>query len=501
MSRFPRFRLIFLAPVLAAVALLGWGLASPMGASPDDDFHLTSIWCSSLSSDANCTAGTNAAERRVPQSLLESACYVPDPKTSAGCQESDVDFDPTATELTQRGNFVGGYPPVYYAAMGIFVGPDIVASVLAMRIANIVLFVALTSVIFALLPAPRRPPLVWGWLVTTIPLGAFLIPSNNPSGWAILGVGTAWIALLGWFETSGRRKIGLGVAFAVATVIASGARGDGALYVALGIAIVLGLTFRPTRAFLINAILPIAMLAVCVYFFISAQQVLSGLNGFGGVGSSASGVPRPVANLLAFNLLNVPTLWAGVFGSWGLGWLEVAMPAVVALGSLACFVLVAVVGFGRLSWRKAVAVGLVGLALIAVPVLVLTRGGDVVGEEVQPRYLLPLIVLLAGLLLLPGKERPVRFARGQVLLVVITLAVVQFIALHVTMRRYITGTDDQGFDLNSAVEWWWDIPASPMVVLVVSSVAYGALVWILAREVTSGGSARRGANVVSSVES
>lgn len=491
-----RFRWLYLTPVLALVALLGWSLASPMGASPDDDFHLVSIWCASASPDANCTAGPDATQRRVPEALLHSACYLPDPKTSAACQLRRVEFDPAATELTQRGNFVGGYPPVYYAAMGLFVGPDILTSVMVMRIANAVLFVALTGALFALLPAPRRPVLVWSWLVTTVPLGLFLIPSNNPSGWAILGVGTAWLALLGWFETVGRRRVGLGIVFGVGTIVAAGSRGDGALYLALGIAIVMGLAFERSRRYLLSAILPLAALLLCAYFFVSAQQVLSGLNGFGGVGSSAGGTPRPLLSLLAFNLLNIPTLWAGVFGSWGLGWLEVAMPSIVAFGSLACFLVVAVIGFGRLSPRKAIGVALVGLALVAVPVLVLTRGGDIVGEQVQPRYILPLIVLLTGLLLLQAGGRLVTFTRAQVLLVTITLTVVQFVALQVTMRRYITGTDDQGLDLDQGIEWWWPGAPAPMVVLVVASAAYGALVWILAREVSVGRTARSAAEPV-----
>jgi hypothetical protein len=50
------------------------------------------------------------------------------------------------------------------------------------------------------------------------------------------------------------------------------------------------------------------------------------------------------------------------------------------------------------------------------------------------------------------------------------------------MRRYITGTDDQGFNLNSGIEWWWSIPVSPMAVFIAGSLSYAGLVAILARE-------------------
>lgn len=487
-----RFRIIHLTPLLALLALIAWGLASPVGASPDDDFHLVSTWCASASPAANCDEGTEAYNRTVPESLLYSACYVPDATQSAGCQEYDVDFDPENTVLTERGNFVGGYPPVYYAVMGLFVGPDIVASALVMRIVSAVIFVALTSVVFVLLPRPRRATLIWPWLVTTIPLGLFLIPSNNPSSWAIIGVGTAWIALLGWFETTGRRQIGLGITFAISVLLAAGSRGDAAVYTAMAIVVVIGLTYRrgrsilPPRDYLIRSVLPAAALVVCVIFFITAQMVLSASNGFGGAPTASGGgeAPPSASTLLAYNLLNLPFLWSGVFGSWGLGWLEVGMPPIVAYGSLAVFLGVAVVGFSVLSRRKAIALALIGLALIVLPVYVLVKGGDIVGREVQPRYLLPLIVVFAGLLVLRAGQRVVTFTRGHLILFVATLAVAQFIALHTTLRRYVTGVDEQGWNLDVGVEWWWSIPFSPMAVLIVGSVSFAALVGILAREIS-----------------
>lgn len=472
-------RPILFAPLLALISLSAWAVASPMGSSPDDDFHLTSAWCASTSPAANCSATDDATVREVPVALLDSACYLPDAERGAGCQERVVNFDPSITQPTQRGNFVGGYPPVFYAVMGLFVGPDILVSVLVMRLVNATIFVALVSALFALLPSPRRPSLVGAWLVTTIPLGIFLIPSNNPSSWALIGTGTAWLALLGWFETSGRRKVGLGVTFVVATLVAAGSRGDSAVYASLGIAIVLGLTFAPKRRWMIDAILPVVLVAVCAFFFLTAQQVVSGLNGFGGVGSTADGSPPDTVGILAFNLLNVPSLWAGVFGSWGLGWLEVGMPGVVALGSLGAFLVVASSGFAALTWRKAIALAFVGTALVVIPVAVLTRGADLVGQEVQPRYIAPLIVMLAGMLLLNTGARVVQFSRGQLILIGLTLGIVQFVALHVTMRRYVTGNDEQGWNLDAGIEWWWNIPVSPMSALVVGSLAYAALLVLL----------------------
>ena len=485
-----RFRLLYLAPVLAMLVLTGWALASPIGASPDDDFHLVSIWCGDGLRDGICEPGTTTANRMVPEALKEaSVCYAHRPDVSAACQAAEFDLDPAPSVLTDRGNFLGAYPPVYYAVMGVFVTPDILFSAVVMRVVNALLFVALVTALFVLLPRERRPALIWGWLVTTVPLGLFLIASNNPSSWAITGVGVAWIALLGYFESEGRRRIALGSIFVAATAMAAGSRGDSALYVGLAILLVLGLKFRRDRQLALASILPIIMGVVAGLLFLAAQQSQSGLNGFGGSGGTMVDTGAPAGgdplSLIVANLLNIPSLWAGVLGYWSLGWFDTAMPAVVTFGSIACFVVVVFTGLALMWWRKAVALAVVGMVLITLPTWVLYRGGDSVGQEVQPRYLLPLIVLFAGLAVLGIGARNIRFTLAQRVLIVGTLSFAQLIALYVNMRRYIQGDGGGGWNLDVDPSWWWSIAVSPMSVLVMASTAFAVLAWILVREVSA----------------
>ena len=480
-----RIRLIHLAPVFALVALSAWALASPVGASPDDDYHLASIWCSNEARTELCGPGDESTERSVPEALVHSGCYVRNLDESAACQFTGaVSLDPDDRVSTSRVNVNGEYPPVYYAVMNLFAGPDLYASVLAMRLVTVVLFVGLGTALFALLPRPRRSAFVWGWLVSTVPLGLFIIPSNNPSSWAVIGVGLGWLALLGWYETSGRSRIALGALFAVATVMAAGARSDAAIYAVIGMLVVVVLKLRLTKAFALASILPAALLAVCLTSVLGSHQTAAAVDGFTNAapvaGEAASTAPDTFG-LLAYNLLNLPGLWAGAFGSWALGWFDTPLPAIVAVGSLACFIAVAFVGFGSLSLRKALALAGVGFVLTALPVYVLTAGGDPVGVEVQPRYLLPGIVLFAGLLALTAGQRRFALSRGQTLLLVITLAVVQFVALHTVLRRYVTGEDVQGWNIDAGAEWWWSLAVSPMGVLALGSLAYLGLVIALVR--------------------
>ena len=59
-----RIRAIHFAPVLALIALFAWAFASPIGAGPDDDYHLVSIWCASGGSE-QCAPGSQPNTRMV----------------------------------------------------------------------------------------------------------------------------------------------------------------------------------------------------------------------------------------------------------------------------------------------------------------------------------------------------------------------------------------------------------------------------------------------------
>lgn len=508
-GRLRRIPALAFAPVLALLTLTAWVFASPIGAGPDDDFHLVSSWCAGPTAAETCLPTETPRERLVPAALDDIECFAYDPTVSAACQGDDWSW--SITELTQsdRGNFVGAYPPVYYAVMGMLTGADIQLSALAMRLVTVLLFLSITVALWMLLPLRLRAPLVWGWLITTVPLGMFLLGSNNPSAWAMIGVGSSWLALLGWFETSWaddrRRKLALGALFVLSVLMAAGARGDAALYVGFGIALVLVLVAVRQRRFVIDAILPIVMGLVALAFFLSARQSQSGLGGFtggsnrSGVGDGVVGIPLdPDAperaltgfGLFAYNLLNVPFLWAGTLGEWALGWLDTSMPAIVSAATVAVFVAVGFAGIGRMWGRKALALSALVIVLIALPVYVLQAGGDVIGEQVQPRYILPIIVVLGGLLVLTRTTGEITFTTPQRFTMVAALAGAHFVALHLNMRRYITGIDGASVNLDAGAEWWWAGPVEPNAVWLLGSLAYALLVWILVRSL-----ARPGAGV------
>lgn len=488
-----RFRWLYVTPALAIIAMMAWGLASPLGASPDDDFHLVSIWCANTDRSEACAPGTADSNRMVAESLLKSPCYARVADESAACQAGI--FDSLRLVESERGNFVGAYPPVFYGFMNLFAGNNLELSALIMRAVNVVLFVGITVAIYALLPIRRRPTLLWAWLISLVPLGLFLIASNNPSSWAIIGVGSAWVALLGYFETEGRRRMGLGVLFVLSTVMAAGARADAAIYVVLGIAAVLLLKWSRTKGYFITAILPVVFAGVAALFVLTSRQAGAGVDGFTtppaaeaveGAGAAASGGGAAIG-LLFSNILNAPSLWAGVFGHWSLGWFDTPMPAIVAFGGVAVFVAVAFTGIRMLSWRKALVTAGAMLALWVIPVVTLTRGGHMVGVEVQPRYLLPLIVMLGGFAILAVGTTRLRFSLAQRILLVGTLIGTYAVSLYSNLHRYVSGDGTNGGNLDETIRWWWHMALSPMGLLVIGSLSWAALVIILVREITPSG--------------
>ena len=473
---------VLVAPVLLVVALLAWAFASPVGSSPDDDFHLSSIWCAGGTRDFACEPGAEPEERVVPEAVAHGQiCYARDADESAACQDPILAAPAEVDTLTERGGFGNEYPPVYYGVMSVLVTPDVSLSVILMRTLNILLFAGFATALFVLLPLRLRAPMLWGWTLTSVPLSVFLIASNNPSSWAIIGLGTIWVALVGFLETTGRRKVALGALFAAAVVMAAGSRGDAAVYAVLSMGIVLVLTARRDRRYLLDAILPVVMAVVAALFFLTTRQstVLETGLADGTTGELAGAASSTVA-LIGYNLLNVPSLWAGVFGGWGLGWLDTTMPFIVIAGGVIAFVGATVIGVGREWARKTVSVALLVLGIWLIPTFVLVQGGMQVGNTVQPRYLLPLMIVLAGVAMLV-RERALRWGRFQVFTIAAVLAVANSVALHTNIRRYVTGVDDQGPNLDAGREWWWNVPFTPMADWVIGSLAFAGVLFILAR--------------------
>jgi hypothetical protein len=196
------------------------------------------------------------------------------------------------------------------------------------------------------------------------------------------------------------------------------------------------------------------------------------------------------------NMASLPNLWIGVFGTSGLGWLDTEMPAIVWAVALSVFTGII---FASVRWfriNQVLAVWIILLALIAIPLYILTVSGLSVGQQVQPRYLLPLIALLGSAALYrPSSNTGLDLTRGQVWIIGAGLFIANTISLHLNARRYITGMDQQGVDLDENIEWWWsNFPLSPNLVTWSASIAFAVFliaIWKLREPLGLPGSKRQ----------
>jgi hypothetical protein len=238
--------------------------------------------------------------------------------------------------------------------------------------------------------------------------------------------------------------------------------------------VAIALTWRRSRDYAYALVVPAVLAVVSASFFL-----LSGQSAIAAEGLSSSETttiveqnPRSALGVLAVNVAQLPFLWVGAFGSWGLGWLDTEMPAIVWACAAGVAVGVLFFALGKSSrgrvWTAAAVAGLTAL----IPLYVLQRSLSYVGEQVQPRYILPLMILCAGVLLLSFERSDVSLTRPQGLLVALALSAASAMALFVNIKRYVAGINtSSGVNLDADLQWWWNMPVTPMAVWAIGSLA------------------------------
>ena len=170
--------------------------------------------------------------------------------------------------------------------------------------------------------------------------------------------------------------------------------------------------------------------------------------------------------------MEFPALFSGMFGyAFGLGWLDTSVGAVTAYPVALVIGFLGLTGLGRMSWPKAAAAVLIFLPMLVIPLMTLYRTRLIVGESVQPRYILPLMpILLAVLLVDRTADRALSISRVQAVVIALALTVANAAAIYANARRYVTGID--GPQLIDDLEWWWQSAPPPGTVAVVGGIAF-----------------------------
>ncbi len=468
--------LVAIAALAALCAYGAWAISSPIGASPDDDYHLASAWCAPTAVFGLCAKSGEAVE--IPAILvLAPTCYQFRAEVSGGCVMG-MSREATITVPRVRANLTGHYPGLFYSASGFLASSHIFASTYAMRLLNVLLVVAGFLLLACIAPPRIRQAFLLSLVSVMAPLGYFIIASNNPSGWAVGGVAMYWAAALTMVtSTDGWRRGAAAGLTVAASVLAVGSRADAAVYIVVStIAVAAMITVDREWPGSRRKALPVTVIAACSFVALLVQAragqsvaASGGLNHGGAVGFGA------VIN----NFGDVPGLVLGSLGAVGLGWLDTPVPSIVWVAGYLMFGGFIFIGLRSATRGVVLAAAVVVFALFAIPMWVAYSNQINVWNQLQPRYLYPLLFPLIGLSLFGGGTRLV-FSIYQKWLIIALVVVAYAASLHANIRRWVVGADDAAANLNRTIEWWSNGYVSPMATWAVGVCSVVIVMVILA---------------------
>ena len=475
--------------IATAVGALGaWALASPVGSDPDGQFHLSSIWCGSGYAVSKCEPPFPGSE-----SLIPKAVRVPTGVAFAGtCNSFKSDYSASCETVlldnrelfqTQFNNEGRLYPNLYYFVASKFVNNDIARSALIIRLFNLLLFVFLVAAMYHIAPKDIRDGVAITLLVFMLPLGLFMVASNNGSSWTISGVSVYWAFFITFLTASEKaRWIPAGLLSLASGLMALGSRADGAIYIVIStvVALLIALGRNPSSLrkywFRSFAGVFICIAAGASYFSSGQNDALTrGLFGDGGFG-------RAPAATLFNNVSRLPALYMAALGARGLGegvlgWLDTAMPELVSGFTL--FTASGIILYSRKkrSIPELFALFICIAVLVVAPIVMFQMDSAIVGELVQPRYVLPILLLAAGIFTSGERDGSAEFLSPSTRILFPALLTIAYsMALHTTMRRYVTGNDVMDWNLNSNREWWWQNGPQPMTIWFLGTTCFAYLV-------------------------
>jgi hypothetical protein len=476
---------------LAALVGLGvWAVSSPLGSDPDGSFHLNSIWCGQGIREGLCEnpppeqADTKPKTIMTPLALSSAGqCFAFRSLDSAACQDAiEKSRDLVPNQFNNQGRL---YPNTYYWVASHLVGDNIMRSAILVRVMNVLALL----VLLVLLRQVARPEVfravVLSLIVVWIPFGLFLVASNNGSSWTLTGVGLFWAFLLTVFESDKWKNIALACLGALAcAVMATGSRVDGAIYIGLTAVVVVFISWNTARnlklrLFGLATTALVGLLSLSTY--LSSRQsgsLISGLNRGNTFG-------RSTIDVVWTNLFRLPGFFLGVYGiggfGSGLGWLDTPMESLTWMLMLAALVGLLFRSNWRFHWRTWLGIGGLVAAALAIPTYMFVLDGAIVGENIQSRYIVPLVTVIVGMFglqtLRTNNPWSLTSASRAVLATFITVA--HAAALHINMRRYISGLDVWSPNLNKAREWWPIWLPSPNICWVAGSTAVGVVTFFM----------------------
>ena len=468
--------------VLLFLTFAAWSMGSAVGSSPDEGYVLTSIWCGTEGNPPYCRKDPDRANAMIlPIMAAEpQLCYVGQGQDySAACQEAIYNQEISTDQLNY-----GLYPETYMNIARKFVGSDVEASVVRIRLFNS--FIACVLILFVLSINRRRDSdLLITWLAVIAPVTTYFISSVNTSSWTLIGTTCFVFALIAAVRNRKNKK--LLITSSLLTIFSfwftNSSRYEGKyMLILLGAAVVYS-EFAPKNLQLNKktALVGVAILPILFFIYNYFANIYGRVNIFSDARFEISeGVKTTANNLLLQNFFNLPRFIMGFFGGWGLGWFELEMTHTVWLFALQAFLLTTVFALYKSdNVRRTIFGGLFAVMCMAI-LYANQQKFFKIGIFIQPRYFMPFFL---GIVIIAAANKTARFPNSLVLTVAILTTISNSIALRDTIRRYTTGQDVFiSKSLNNPIEWWWNFGPAPETVWLIGSLAFAMLFAVIIYE-------------------
>jgi hypothetical protein len=479
----PRFFFISIFALL--VIILGcWTYASPLVAGPDEQAHMIRAYALDHGQIGTPTTPPNKVlvNFNVPTSVYYTKIY-------SGCWQfigthpatCTVPWNTSTTPIVTN-DYVGHYPPLYYAIVGIggLYSPE-PPGLYAMRLLSGALSATMLALAaFVIARWGRRRSMVMGLYVAVTPLVYFLGSVVNPSGFEISTAICIWTILviiaLDYRDAPPRQLlILLGIVSVIFTLI----RGLSPFWLLL-VVVIFAILMSPRH--LIDLVrrrrdVQYIIGAVIVSCLVAATWILTQ----GTLNVLPVGFPvPPTAGFVAVIKLVLQQVPFWVRQCVGvLGWLDTMFPHFVYQTWYFLVPALVLIALVRGDWSQRIALSLVsGLALV-VPVLIVARQAHVLGIVWQGRDSMPLtvgiVVLAAALVSRPGATNP--WSRLLMMATVCAIALVNVVAFYANLKRYAVGRN--GPRLFFLHNQGWSPPTGQVPTLVVFGLATFALAALL----------------------
>jgi hypothetical protein len=197
---------------------------------------------------------------------------------------------------------------------------------------------------------------------------------------------------------------------------------------------------------------------------------------------STGGEEDSGVDLFFQNFTELPKYYLGIFGGrgpdvwpFGLGWFDTQIPITVPVLGVVSVFFVLIFVFNKMNVRQRIVVSTLPLFMILIPLSILQLRQSNATYFLQPRYLIPLLIVFLGVLTMEIKSIIDR--KKIISFILVSLSLGNSISLFTNIKRYTVGLDSET-SIFSKVDWWWNVPFTPGFTWVVGSLAFPILLYL-----------------------